>query len=220
MSMNRRVISCAAGFFVILLCVWAISAEDAAKPAPVGECTKIAILNVNKVFKEHSSFKEEMAKLKKEADEMDKNMKEQQAAIQLMENELKDKTIGSQEYMELQGRIAKSRTDWTIDVQNQRGLFIQREANLYRLTYLEIEGIIEKYSREHQFDMVLRIQTDAMDSNKPDSILSYINKPIVWHNGKMDITPAILQLIAEKHKQSPKEEKTAPQKENGKEKNA
>jgi Skp family chaperone for outer membrane proteins len=209
MSKKRNIIVGGIGLFVAILSVWAISAEDAPESAhaTTGETTKIALLDVNKVFKKNAKFKEEMAQIKKEADEMDKKMKEEEATLRSAANQLTEMSKGSTEYSQLEAQIARSKTEWTVDVQVKRRAFLQREANIYRLTYQEVEEIAGKYARERQIDAVFRFMGDPVDSNSPDSILAEINKPIVWHNEKVDITSAIIQLIAEKQKQASKEEK-------------
>jgi Skp family chaperone for outer membrane proteins len=222
MSTKRNVIMGGIGLTVVFLSVWAIFAQDAAKPVPtpIGEYTKVGMLDVNYIFKKHAKFTEEMTQLKKEADEMDKQMKEQEGTLKTLANQLQSMTVGTTEYTELEGKIARSKAEWTIDVQTQRRTFLQREANVYRLTYAEIENEVEKYSREHNFDIIMRFMGDPVNSNNPESILANINKPIVYYKHEMDITPAILKILAEKHPGTTvekKEEKKEGKKEENKE---
>ena len=178
-----------------------------ARSPPTGKYAKIALLDVNLIFKEHATFKDEMANLKKEADELDKKLKEQQGLLAVMATQLKELTAGSKEYNELEEKITRYKTDQTIEMQTKRREVYQRESNIYRLTYREIESDVEKYCREHQIDMVIRFVGNPVDSNNPESVLANINKPIVWFNDKLDITSAIIRIITEKQKQLPKEEK-------------
>src|SRR5271157_1798967 len=83
MSMKHRITLAGAGLFVVLFSVWRICAADAAKPGPLpaGEFTRIAMLDVNKLFKENEPFKKQMEKLKKEADDADKQAKDAQKLL-------------------------------------------------------------------------------------------------------------------------------------------
>jgi hypothetical protein len=54
--------------------------------------------------------------------------------------------------------------------------------------------------------MVLRFADDPVDSNKPESILAAINRPIIWYDKKLDMTPAILKVFEEKEKNLEKTE--------------
>jgi Skp family chaperone for outer membrane proteins len=202
MSMKRKIISSVVGL-LILLSVWAICAEDASKPEPAssGDNTKVALLDVNYIFKNHTAFKEEMDQLKKEADEMDKNMKEQQSLMNADAAQLQKMTVGSTEYTEAESRITRAKTDWTVEIQDQRRKFLHREANAYRLAYADINSIVEKYAREHQIDIVIRFMGDPIDSNNPESILAGINKSVIYYNTKTDITPHILKILHDRPKQ-------------------
>ena len=46
--------------------------------------------------------------------------------------------------------------------------------------------------------MVLRFNGDPVDVDKPDSVLSYINKPVVWYDKSRDITPIILDSLVKR----------------------
>ena len=84
------------------------------------------------------------------------------------------------------------------EIQLQGQDFLKREAALYNSKYQEIEKTVAEYAQEQQIDMVLRFIGDPVDEKNPNSVLSNINKPIVWHGDKLDITPAILQKLSEK----------------------
>jgi Skp family chaperone for outer membrane proteins len=215
MSMKRTLIPGGIGLIVVFLAVWAISAEDAAKPASAGEYARVALLDINKLFKENAAFKKEMTDLKKEADEMDKKMKEQELELRNKAKELGTLSAGSSEYKTMEEDIARLSTDWKLTVQKKRRDFLMRESDIYLQTYQQIETELEKYAREHQFNLVMRFTGDPIDSKNPESVLSSINKQIVWHGESTDITPDLLKIFAEKNKQleekkEPKEEKTEP----------
>ena len=200
MSTKRKIISGGVGLFIVFLTFLAIRAQDPAQSvsSPSGDFTKVALLDVNKLFKENAAFKEEMDKLKKNADEMDKKMKDEDAALKASAEKLQKMTVGTPEYAELEESIAREKTSLTLKIQTQRREFLQREANMYRLTFQKISAEVEKYAREHQIDLVLRFMNEPVDANNPESILGGINKPVVYHDEKLDITPAILKIMAEK----------------------
>jgi hypothetical protein len=43
--------------------------------------------------------------------------------------------------------------------------------------------------------MVMRFNGDPVDVDKPDSVLSFINKPVVYYDKSRDITPIILDSL-------------------------
>jgi Skp family chaperone for outer membrane proteins len=202
MSRKRKIISGGVGLFAVFLTFLAISAQDAFKPiaVPAGEPAKIALVDVNNIFKQNSAFKEAMESLKTEADGLDKKMREGQIVMAMSQNDLKNLTPGSSEYAEMEEKIARLKTDLTLEAQTKRREMLIRQAKIYGQTYSEIAGEIAKCSAERKIDMVLRFMGDPVDSNNPDSILQEINKPVVYYDHKLDITPDILKTLAEKQK--------------------
>ena len=208
MSTKRNIFAGGVGLLAIFLSVWAISAQDAAAPAapPTDESAKIALLDVNKIFKENAPFKRAMEKLKNDADEADKKAKDAQKALTEMTTKFAGMSRGSDEYAEMQKKIVSSQTMLTTEIQLQRQDFLKREAKVYHVVYQEIESDVQKYADQNQISVVIRFMGDPVDENNPDSILANINKPVVWHNDKLDITTAIMQMISEKKFDFPVEE--------------
>jgi hypothetical protein len=212
MSKKQTFISGGIGLLVVFLAVWAISADDAAKSAPAGEYARVALLDINKLFKENAAFNKEMTQLKKDADDMDKKMKDEESSIRDKAKELGKFSPTSSEYKDLEQSLARLSTDYKLSVQTKRREFLMRESDLYYQTYQQFEAEIEKYAREHQFNLVMRFNGDQVDSKNPESILAAINKPVVWHGESIDITPDLLKIFAEKNKplEEKKEEKPEP----------
>jgi Skp family chaperone for outer membrane proteins len=208
-SKKHKIISSGIGSIVVFLAAWAIFAQDAPKsdPVPAGEYTKVAVIDVNKVFKENAVFNAEMTQLKSDADDMDKKMKEEEVNLRAKVSQLQGAAPGSAEYTEIERNLAQAQTDWKLRVQMKRREFLQREANAYLIAYQNIQTEIDKYAREHHINFVLRFTDDPVDSKNPESVLSYINKPIVQHDENLDITSDIIKILAEKQKPAPKEEK-------------
>jgi Skp family chaperone for outer membrane proteins len=202
MSRKRKIISGGVGLFAVFLTFMAIRAQDASKPgaAPAAEPTKVALVDVNYIFKQNAAFKAAMDALKDEADGMDKKMREGQTVMAMSQNQLKGLTPGSSEYAEMEEIIARLKTDLALETQTKRREMLSRQAKLYGQTYREITGEITKYSGERKIDMILKFSGDPVDSNNPDSILQEINKPVVYFNPKLDITTDILKTLAEKQK--------------------
>jgi hypothetical protein len=204
MSMKRIIMAGGFGAMILFLGGWAIFAQDASKPAQ--RPTKIALLDVNAIVKQSKSHKQKMEALKKEADEADAKMKEQADLIRIMMIQLKDMEKGTTEYAELEEKIARANAQVNMEAQPMKRDFLQRESKTYLLTYLDINDAVEKNARDNQIDMVLRFADDPVDSNKPESILAAINRPIIWYDKKLDMTPAILKVFEEKEKNLEKTE--------------
>jgi Skp family chaperone for outer membrane proteins len=174
---------------------------------------RIALIDVSKLFKESSRFKERVEEMKKEVTEAENKMKQQNSVIAASEEQLKNTEKGTNAYSDLEEKITMSKTALTMDIQKQRKDFIKKESSLYATFYQEFEGEVHAYAREKRLNLVLRFTSDEMKIDLPDSVMTYINRPIVWHDQKLDITPEILKRIEAKAKKSEKTKKNeAPEK--------
>jgi Skp family chaperone for outer membrane proteins len=211
MSMKRSLFVGVAGLVAVFLSVLAIRAQD--KPAPkIPDYTRAALLDVNKIFKEHAGFDAAMKKIKDDADEMDKKMKETETSLRTKSLELQKMSPGSPEYAELEESIAHATADFRLNAQVDKRKFLQREAVLYQETYEELEKIVNDYSQSHRINLVMRFTNNDVDSKNPESILAHLNQPIVSHKEYLDITPDIQKIIDEKHPKAPTEEKKSEEK--------
>jgi Skp family chaperone for outer membrane proteins len=207
MTIKRTILSAAGGLSVVLLGVWAICAQDT-KPdsSAMPNSVKVALLDVNKVFKENEPFKKRMEKLKRDADDADKQAKDAQKLLADLSAKLTGMTPGTEEYTETQRKIVSGKTVLETEIQMQRQDFLQREATIYHWLYQEIENVVQEYSQQHHIDLVLRFMGDPVDKKKPDSILTNINKPIIWYNDKLDVTADIVKILVERQSQASEEE--------------
>jgi Skp family chaperone for outer membrane proteins len=173
-------------------------ANPARQPAAQGPnlAGKVVLLDVNYVFKNHARFKALMNQLKNDADAMDVTMKKDDAQLRSMGMGLQKLNPGSADYKKLEEDIARASTDWKLKVQQQRREFLMREAKNYSETYKEIEDEVNYFCQQQGIVMVLRFMGDPIDETNPESILSGINKPVVWYDKSLDITPYIMQRFA------------------------
>jgi Skp family chaperone for outer membrane proteins len=165
-------------------------------PAGPNLAGKTVLLDVNYVFKHNVRFKQSMDVLKNDADAMDVQMKKEEAQLRNLAMGLQKLNPGSPEYKKMEEDIARANTDWKIKVQQQRREFLMREAKTYSDTYKEIEDEVNYFCQQQGIAMVQRFMGDPVDESNPDSILQNINKPVVWYNKELDITPYILKRFA------------------------
>ena len=67
----------------------------------------------------------------------------------------------------------------------QKNEFLQREATIYHNVYQEILQATDYYCKQHGIDIVLRFNGDQVDPQQPDSVLTFINKPVVWYQTEL-----------------------------------
>ena len=155
-----------------------------------GSTPNIALLDVSYIFKNHPRFKAMMDEMKSDVDraESDVNRDAMRSASSSSNWRVSAKAVRTTKPWKK--RSPASEADLTVKVQLQRKEFLCARQRF-------ITTFIRKSSRKSTItaankgiDMVLRFNGDPVDVDKPDSVLSYINKPVVWYDKSRDITPS------------------------------
>ena len=155
----------------------------------------IGLLDVSYVFKNHVRFKGRMEEMKGDVERAEAQVKRDRDAINKLAERLQEFRKGTPDYKQLEEELAKRQADLSVAVQLHKNEFLQREAKIYHDVYQEIWQATDYYSNKNGIDMVLRFNGDLPDVDKPETILAWINKPVVYYQKQLDITPAILQEL-------------------------
>jgi Skp family chaperone for outer membrane proteins len=186
-------------FFVLSLYGLKVSAQGVPVRQPVGAqpgaAPNVALLDVSYIFKKHPRFKSMMEEMKTDVERAESDVNREKNTLRDLVGKLESFRKGSDDYKAMEEEIAKREADLTVRVQLQRKDFLQREAKIYHSIYQEIAQEVDYYCKSNGIDMVLRFNGDPVDVDKPDSVLSFINKPVVWYDPNRDITPIILENL-------------------------
>ena len=133
----------------------------------------IALLDVSRIFKNHARFKGMMEDMKADVERAEnagqgRTRRHQQAR----------RTVAGvpQGNPRVSSRWKKSwpsgRPTWPCKVQLQKNEFLQREAKIYHNVYQEIWQATDYFCKQNGIDMVLRFNSEPVDVERPDSVLS------------------------------------------------
>lgn len=184
-----------AALAAVLSLTYFSSLAVAQAPAKPAAGPSIALLDVSYIFKNHARFKGRMEEMKADVERAEQQVKTERDAITKLAERLQDFRKGTPDYKQMEEELAKRGADLQVAVQMQKSEFLQREAKIYHDVYQEIWQVTDYYAKQNSIDMVLRFNGDPVDVDRPDSVLSFINKPVVWYQKQLDITPAVLQEL-------------------------
>ena len=180
----------------IVAAAWsAAQRPEATDPQP-----GIALLNVSHLFKHHPDFRERLSEMREEATGKEQDFKERTEKLQRLKDKLLVLGFGDQQRAQREAEINQLSAELQRDMQTLRTSLAGREAQLYLDLYEDIEAEVSAYAKQHRLSAVLRYASDPVDRTRLDSIQSHINRPVVWHDGRQDITQAIMQRIGERGK--------------------
>ena len=154
----------------------------------------IAVVDMNFIFLNHSSFKGQMDSLKKQMEGIEESLKADRDRIAQLEKQLATLNPGTPDYKNLDNQIATAKASFNLKMNRQRKALMEQESKLYYQTYTQVKAVIEQYATQNKIGLVLRFSGDKLDPNNPQALIKAINNPIVFQN-QIDITGDVLARL-------------------------
>ena len=155
---------------------------------------KIAVVDISYIFKDHARFKQQIESMKTRMEALDKQFTSEREAIAAKEQERNQFKPNTPEYKNLDRQVTQMKADLAVRAEQEQKTLMQEEANMYFITYQEVQQTIEQYANRHDLALVLRFNGDPVDPAVRQDIIRGINRPVVYQN-KIDITPDVLNLV-------------------------
>jgi len=194
-NVRLAVIATVAAGFVAAPALAQAPAAAAAPRASGSPAAHTAVIDVGYIFKNHARFKSAMDKMKDEVLAAENSLKAERDRINGLMEQLKGFNVGTLEYKKLEAEVAKAQGDFNVNAQLQKKDFMDREANVYKQVYAEIEQAVSQFARQHGIAVVHRFDGDPVDSTDRNRILGNITRSIVYHDPQIDITPDVLRML-------------------------
>ncbi len=169
----------------------------------------VAVVDISYIFKKHERFKAEMEKMKKEMESIEGELKGDREKIAAQEQQRNQYNASSAEYKKMDEDIARQMAEFNLKMGKLRKEFLEREANVYYKTYLEVVDAVKYYAKRQNIGLVLRFNGEPVDPSRRDDVLREINKPVVVQD-QIDITPDVLVLINRDQSGQPGAQATRP----------
>ena len=154
---------------------------------------KIVLIDVNYIFKNHDRFKSMMNDMKNDVKQAEDTVNAEKTRVETLIKRRDEFSKGTNDYRVLDEDITRAKAEMAVKIQSQRNDFLQREAQIYHTVYQEILLATDYFCKQNGIDIVLRFNGDPVDPQRPDSVLQFINRPVVWYQPNVDITPVILK---------------------------
>ncbi len=161
--------------------------------------TRVAIVDVGMIFKQHPTFAAELERLKQEADAFKTaSMKAQQGLAQEAEGIKANFKPDSVDFKNAQTDLAQKAAGLQVDQSQKMKALMEREATLHFQTYQQVKNLIAQYCDAKGVQLVLRYNSQQMDPEQPGSVMARVNSSVVYHNPVNDITNTILSQVGAK----------------------
>jgi Skp family chaperone for outer membrane proteins len=164
--------------------------------AHAAESPAVAVVNVDRILKEHKPLNNQLDPLKAEAKEFEAAVQVRQAEMESVAGKVRQTPPSAPEYERLQVQFARLRAELEQFVLKGRRDLQQKEMALYLAFFRQLDAEISKYAKAHGLKLVLRqSQTSLEDNQSPEDVAKALNRQILFEDG-VDITDAILKGLA------------------------
>jgi len=163
--------------------------------------TKVAIVDVGAIFKQHPLFAGQLETLKAQADGFKAQAVQAQQALAQSAQALQELKPDSDDFKAKQTALAKNAAAMQVEQNGLMQKLMEKEATLHFETYQQINALISQYCDDRGIQLVLRYNNQEMDLAKPGSVMQRVNSSVVYYDPSNDITQAIVgQLSATANK--------------------
>jgi Skp family chaperone for outer membrane proteins len=173
----------------------AASAPRAAVDSGSGAGGAVAGVDLGFIFKNHGGFNRKMEQMKTEVQQYEEKLRAEHTALTQERDKLTQQwKPGSPEYDAGERALADKFAKLQVDTQMKKKDFLQREAKVYFEVYQEVNQAIQEFADMNRIDLVLRYNGDEIDPDDRQSVLTGVNRAIVYHRN-LDITRDILDRL-------------------------
>lgn len=188
-----------ASLVTALACVGQLSAQQgppgvARAPVAAPSGTNVAVIDIAAVFKSHNRFNAAMNDIKKDIEDFETYVRNEQTKFNTKREQLMTFKPASLEYKQMEEELARTQSDLQVKVGLKRKEFLEQEARVYYRVYREIEQQVGLFAQRNRIGLVLRFNGDEMKEDDRASVLQGVNRAVVYQSN-LDITSFVLQQV-------------------------
>ncbi|REJ91966.1 MAG: OmpH family outer membrane protein [Planctomycetota bacterium] len=159
---------------------------------------QIGLIDMAHVFKEYEKFKALSDSLRAEVESSDAEAKAMVEVMQQLQAELTSGTLteGSPEYSAKEQQLLQKQAELESFRKMKQRDFLRAEADIYKTVYLEVQDAVTKYAEYYNYTLIMRFnRAKVEDAENPQEIIQSMNRPVVFHRSKDDLTDPILGFL-------------------------
>lgn len=181
-----------------LIALTAIATPTAAVAQAAAQAagTRVAVIDISYIFKNHPGFKAKMERMKTDVQGFEALLRQRGEQMKALQGQLQQYKPTSQEYKNIEGQILQINADGQAQATLKKKDFLQREAKIYHETYTEIVAEVAELAQRYGIGLVVRFNSDPITEDRT-STLEGVNRAVVFQQN-LNITDAVLKSLIRK----------------------
>jgi len=161
---------------------------------------KVGVVDIREVYRSYkrtAQFSQKFMKQKKEAEKKMKSLSKEMKQIQKELNELEPLSDlwkkRAKKYYELESKKKLMKDLWKQDTQKSLG---ETTAQIYD----SIREVIQDYAREHNYDLILKVNQSDINKQKMSRVNEQIaTRSVLYFDDAMDLTDRMIEILNDEY---------------------
>ena len=154
----------------------------------------VAVLNVDRIFKQFTPLQERLAPLRQDAQELEKTAQLKQVELETTQQKLQRTPAGSPDFEKLQVQLARLQTELRLFMERERRNLAKKEADIYVAIFQEMEEEVKNICKARGIKLVIRQNAGSPKDEKVEEVLKWLNRGVIFEDG-IDITDEVLAAL-------------------------
>jgi len=154
----------------------------------------VAVLDVAKVFKANASFEQRMQNIKSEADSLKAQIQSEQESLRARAQQVSQYEVGTTDRNQMEAKIEQDQAALRTRARQAETDLLNREAQIYYATYIEMQKIVEQLAQKHGISLVLRFDSAEIDRFNRGEVIKGVNRAVVYHH-RLDLTKLVIKTL-------------------------
>lgn len=155
----------------------------------------VAVVDVAYIFKNDPSIKSQIESVETKMKSIDGELKGKREELKNAAAQLKTFKPGTPEYAAAEEKVAGMESKLRLEMARKRKELADAEAQVYFDNYQTIAQGVKLLAQHYKVSLVLRYNSEDMDKAKGESVVRGVMKNVVYHDDKIDMTPAVMQYL-------------------------
>ena len=156
---------------------------------------RVALIDVAYILKNLPAIKAHVSKVKAELKKEELELKQRRDILKQAVEQLRKLEIGSAEYARQEEYVANLESKLRLGRVHKHRVLNDAEAKVYYDNYQRIAAAVQAIAIQNNIKLVLRFNSEEMDSEQNDSVVRGVMKNVVYHDGTVDMTNTVMRYL-------------------------
>ena len=175
--------------------------DSAAQPVALAPATRVGLCDILDVLTNCDRAKDQNAAIAKDSDRIQREDKARKDKLDEKEKELQSLTPGSPSARKLVAEFEQEIYQFDSWRKWQKGRMVRLQHDYMKDAYADVRKAVAKVAKARGIQVVLTIHREEVPTKTPEDMLRLMEaQKVVWHEGSVDLTEAVLLQINKDYK--------------------